>query len=483
MIHRLSTIFFVLITTALGVYAQTTPPAPGPARPLKVPPVGEVQLRNGLTVAVVERRDVPLVTIRLLIKSGADAETDDKAGLADMTASMLTKGTSTKTATEIAEAVEFLGGSIASGANWNGSFLSLTVTSDKVDQAVAIMSDLVLHPKFDAKELDLLRSQTLDGLTYNLKQPSFIANFVGSKFSFSEHPAGGTPASITSITTSDVVAFHNANYKPTNAVLIFTGDISAKSASALADKAFSSWGGKINPEKKLVDAPSLLETAKPNQTPRLLVIDLPNAGQAAVNYYRAVPNIGRSSTSYYPAIVLNSVLGGGYSSRLNYEIRIKRGLSYGAGSSFGWRDRSSNFSAGTQTKNVSAAEVAELTLAELKKLETASVPETELVPRRSVLTGTFGRNLETTAGLAAALSDLYSFGIPADTLNSYITSVNDVQGDKVQSFASASLSGGDIIIVGDYAVFKDDLAKRFPDTKIEVVKAADLDITKPGLHK
>ena len=148
------------------------------------------------------------------VKTGASAEDANKAGLADLTASMLTKGTKTKTATQIAEEIEFLGGSINSGAGWNSSFVSVTVTSDKVAQAMAILADVVLNPKFDQKELDLFKSQSLDGLTYNLKQPSFLANYVASKYSFDEHPAGGTPASIGSITTSDVSAFHDKNYRP-----------------------------------------------------------------------------------------------------------------------------------------------------------------------------------------------------------------------------------------------------------------------------
>ena len=140
------------------------------------------------------------------------------------------------TATQIAEAVEFLGGSINSGAGWNSSFVSLTVTSDKVEQAMAILADVVINPAFDQKELDLLKAQTLDGLTYNLKQPSFLANYAASKYSFYEHPAGGTPSSIASITTADVRSFHADEYVPASSVLIFTGDISLASASRVVSK-------------------------------------------------------------------------------------------------------------------------------------------------------------------------------------------------------------------------------------------------------
>ncbi len=196
-----------------------------------------------------------------------------------------------------------------------------------------------------------------------------------------------------------------------------------------------------------------------------------------------MPTIGRTNTAYYPASVLNSVFGGGYSSRLNYEIRIKRGLSYGAGSSFGWRSSKANFSTRAQTKNESAANVAELVLEELKKLTSSNVAKDELTPRKSVLTGGFGRNLETTGGLAGAIGDLYSFGISTSELNQYVSKVNAVTDGQIKEFATQNLLGGDIIIVGDYSIFKDDLAKRFPGMTVDVIKADELDLSKENLRK
>jgi zinc protease len=345
---------------------------------------------------------------------------------------------------------------------------------------MAIMADVVLHPKFDQKELDLLKSQTLDGLNYNLKQPNFVANYVASKFSFGEHPAGGTPVSLGSITLTDIAAFHSKYYAPGNAVIIYAGDISPERAGSLSEKALGAWKTGFANASGFGSSNGSGAKADVN---RFLVVDLPNSGQAAVSYFKPTSAIGRGSDQYYPASVLNSVLGGGYSSRLNLEIRIKRGLSYGAGSSFSWRYAGNNFSTRTQTKNESAAQVVELVIDELKKLTSGSIASEELTPRKSVLTGNFGRNLETTAGLANAIGELYSFGIPASELNRYMSSVNAVTDAQIRDFAAKNLLGGDIIIVGDYSVFKDDLAKRFPNTKVDVVKAADLDLTKPSLQK
>lgn len=465
----------VLCASAVNLFAQEQPPAPAAPKSVTVPAVKETKLKNGLTVAVVERKSSPLVTVYLLIKSGASAEGDDKAGLANLTADMLTKGTKTRSATQIAEEMEFLGGSINSGAGWNNSFVSITVTPDKLDKAMAILADVVLNPAFKQEELDLLKTQALDGLTYNLKQPSFLANYVASKYSFGEHPAGGTPGSLASITTSDVATFHSGNYRSDRAVLIFTGDILLTRAAAAAAKSL----GNMKGSEELRGSGSDCDPGHPGPLfQRLLVVDLPNSGQAAVNYYKQIDCTGRKSSSFYPASVMNSVLGGGYSSRLNYEIRIKRGLSYGAGSNLGWRISRSNFATRTQTKNESAAEVVELVLAEIKRLTEGTIPAEELTPRKSVLTGGFGRNLETTNGLAGAAADLYSFGIPTSELNKYVGSVNAVTDAQIRDFAKANLLGGDVIIVGDYSVFKDDLAKRFPDMKVEVVKADGLDLSK-----
>lgn len=471
-----------VVVSVFGATAQVEiPPAPGAPKTAAIPAVKEKRLSNNLTVAVVERRSVPIVTVQLLVKRGASSETSDQAGLANLTASMLTKGTKTRTATQIANEIEFLGGSINSGAGWNNSVVSVTVTSDKLERAMAILSDVALNPGFDQKELDLLKSQTLDGLTYNLKQPSFLGNYVASKYSFGEHPAGGTPASLAGLTRDDVARFHSAFYTPDYSVLIFAGDVSAAAANLLSEKYFGAWK---KPQRQPVasDTGNQGRAAGTSLVNRILVVDLPNSGQASVSFARPIRGVGRSSSRFPAASVLNSVLGGGYSSRLNQEIRIKRGLSYGAGSSFGWRGDKANFSTRTQTKNESAAEVAELVVAELQKLSTGTVSETELVPRKSVLTGNFGRNLETTSGLASALGDLYSFGIPATQLNSYIATVNAVKDAEIGAFAKSNLNSGDIVIVGDYAKFREDLAKRFPGVKVEVVRAAELDLTKDNLR-
>ena len=488
---RILNIIVAILFSAVTLIAQETAPLPGPPKSGQIPPVHDKKLANGLTVAVGERHTIPLVTVQLLVKSAASDENIAHAGLADMTASLLTKGTRTRNATQIAEAIEALGGSISSGAGWNTSTVSVTITPDKVDQALGILSDVVLNPAFKQDELDLLRSQYLDSLTYNLKQPGFLATYAASRYTFGEHPAGGTPDSLKAITRNDIVEFHKTHYRPDNSVLIFAGDITQVKANALALKFFGKWKGQKVYMMETLPAASANSGIDSKASPRrILVIDLPNSGQAAVKYARRLDvgrtkcNLSNCTTSevFFPATVMNSVLGGGYSSRLNQEIRIKRGLSYGAGSSVAWRAGDANFSTSTQTKTESAAEVAELVLKEIDRLATTSTPSTELDPRKLVLTGSFGQDLETTSGLAARIGDLYAFEQRPTELNAYNSSVRGVTDPQIRAFSN-SLRGGDIVIAGDAKMFIDDLKKRFPDMMINVIPGDQLDLAKATLRK
>ena len=469
-------------------FAQEMPPAPAAPRPVKIPGVQEKSLPNGLKIVVVERKNVPLVTASLLVKSGAENENEAAAGVADMTASLLLKGTKTRTATQIAQDMEFLGGNINSGANWNSSNVTVNVTSDKLEKAMAIMSDVILNPTFAPSEIDLYKTQTLDNLNVQLKQPTALASFVASRFSYGEHSAFGTPETIAKIGRPEISDFYTKNYIPDGSVLIFTGDITAEQANSLAQKYFGGWKN-ADKQKLMTGSGRTGRVIQPAQTAvsRILVVDLPNSGQAAVTFAKQVGD-GRIadhnvSKIYYPALVTNSVLGGGYTNRLNLEIRIKRGLSYGARSSVAWREGYSNFSAGAQTKNISAAEVAQLLATEIDKIAANTVGQDELKPRTATLTGNFSNSLETTGGLAAQIRELYLYGINPNELNSYMQNLQNVTDAQVKDFASKNFTGGDIIIVGDYAKFKDDLAKRFPDQKVTVIAANQLDLNSSSLRK
>lgn len=471
----------LLASSSLTASAQL--PEPGPARSVQIPAVREAKLKNGLRVAVVERKAVPSISVTLQVNAGSDKEVPKKAGLARLTASLLTKGTKTRTANEIAEQSEFNASSVFGFAQWHTSNVGMTALTTGFDTGMDIFADVVRNPIFPESEISLLKTQTLAGLKSQLSQPSALASYASSVYSFREHPTSGTPASIESIGRVDVQNFYNSHYRPGNSVLIFVGDITLQKAVADAEKYFGSWLNLTVPVSSSATVGTPAKSGDPQIFSRFVVIDLPESGQASVNYFKAVSAGGRQSKDYYTASVLNSLLGGGYSSRLNQEIRIKRGLSYGARSFFSWRNGPPTFTVSTQTKDTSAAEVAELIVAELKRLAETDAAAAEVDPRKAVLTGGFGRSLETNNGIASAIADLYSLGVSTSELNAYMASVNGVSNTSVKDYARKFFINGDLMIVGDYAKFKDDLSKRFPNAKVDVVKASDLDIESPTLRK
>jgi zinc protease len=499
------TIFaFLLLTFAFSsVFAQNElPPEPGSPRAITVPKITETKLPNGLKIIVVERKNVPLVSVGLTIKAPAYSEDNKLAGVTDMTASLLTKGTKTRSATQISEETDFYAAGLNSGADWQNSGVGFHATSDKVDELMQIMSDVVLNPTFPQKEIDFYKSQLLDNFKQRLTSPSSLSNFVATRYTFEEHSVSGTPETINVIKRSDLLNIYKMFYSPNRATLVFTGDISQASAVMFAKKYFGLWKKTAKPESfgtrtERVDETSFDDYKKAitekSIVNRFLVVDLPNSGQASVAYtnrmqgnqlswrYEKIATL--NSKNYFPASVANSLLGGGYSSRMNQEIRIKRGLSYGAGSSIAWRFGGGNFSTRCQTKTVSAAEVAELTIKEIDRLINESATDAELTPRKNVVTGDFGRSFETNDGISEQIQDLLTFGLDFNKLNSFAAETSKVTAEQVKDFALFNLKGGDIIIVGDYNDFKDDLAKRFPNQKIDVIKASELDLNSDTMRK
>ncbi len=503
-IRSISAFLILNFAFLIGASAQEQPPEPSSPRAVKIPKIVESKLPNGLKIIVVERKNVPLVSVNLMIDSGAASEDDNLAGVTDMTASLLTKGTKTRTADAIAEQTEFLGSSINGGANWMSTSVGFDATTDKLDKAMAIFADVVLHPTFPQSEIDLYKSQAIDDLNVGLKQPGTLARFVSARYTFGEHSIGGTPETINAIKRKDILNIYKEDYKPETGTIIFTGDITSAQAKAIAKKYFGLWknppagvstdSAPRGSANKSFKAFKEMKVSQPIIS-KLLVIDLPDSGQAAVSYSKRLPenynsdeyvfkvNVARDNDNFYPASVANSLLGGGYSSRMNQEIRIKRGLSYGAGSSIAWRWNGGNFSTRCQTKTVSAAEVAELTLMEINRLINEDASDAELTPRKNVLNGDFGREFETNGGIAGQIENLLTFGLPMSNLNDYMNGNAKVTAQQVKDFALFNLKGGDLIIVGDYNDFKDDLAKRFPNQKVEVIKASELDLNSDTLRK
>ncbi len=465
---------FCMIVPLISRSEQTSPPIPAPPRPVNVPQPAEKTLANGLRVIVVPKSGLPLVAVRLMIMTGGEADPADRAGLADMTASLLTKGTATRSAEEIARDVEALGATIDSGAAWDNSFVALSALASNFPEAMGYVADVVLHPTFTTEEINRLRDQNIDALQVALRQPQSLAGFVTSRVLYRGspygHSLGGTPKSLSAIARPDIVAFHSKYYRPGNAVLVVAGDVAPAAMFSLAGKLFGSWqSGSVPAVPQAGSAPPA--TAEP----RVVVVDLPDAGQAAVVV--ALRGMRRVDPQYNAALVANAVLGGGYSSRLNQEIRIKRGLSYGAGSAFDFRRMPGPFVASAQTKNESAAEVATIILDELKKMTATAVPGTELTPRKAILIGNFGRSLETTSGLVGRIAQLALYGLNLTEINNYIHDVEAVTPADVQAFAAHHLlpNQATVVIVGDSTKFLDALRQKFANVEVIPIDKLDLD--------
>jgi len=474
---------FILAGCAIKSLAQspqaTPPPPQAPRSPVFPHPV-EKNLTNGLRVIVIPHTEIPLVTAQLLIKNGGEVDPSDLSGVADMTASLLTRGTTTKSATEIAEAIEALGGTLNSGSGWDQSSISTNVMSARFEPALQILADVVRHPSFKDEEIERLRRQSLNGLRAALATPGTIARYVGARVVFRDsaygHPLGGTPESLPRIKRADIANIHSTYYRPDNAILVIGGDITPANAFALAQKYLGDW------EKPASALPQTRISASESEakTRRILVIDKPEAGQTAVLAVRSA--INRNSPDFFRGIVANAVLNG-YSGRLNWEIRVKRGLSYGAGSALDTRRWAGSFNASAQTKNESGAEVASLTLAEISRLGSGDLLESELTPRKASLLGGFARSMETTGGLVGQFASLALYGLPLDEINRFVANVEAIKPADVKSFAAAQLNADstNVIVVGDARKFLPDLQKQF--SNVEVISAADLDLNSASLKK
>ena len=466
-----------VVTLAPAGQRAAPPPVGTPVTPV-LPRPTEKTLANGLKVIVAKSSDLPLVSAELTVRTGAAADPQGLAGAVGMTAGMLTEGTKTRSAQQIASQSEALGATLSSGGGQDSSSVSLNVMPDKLPAAMAIMADVARNPAFAQEELDRQRAQALDGLSVAFQSPGQLAGFAASPVIFSGTPFGhvatGTQTSLPKISTGDLAALHATYFRPDNAILVLTGDITPEQGLALAEQAFGDWKAPAGP------APARVAVT-PQGKPRAVAIDLPGTGQAAVTVVKAA--IPRGDPAYYPGIVTNSVLGGGYSARLNQEIRIKRGLSYGANSRLSAMRTTGLFRAAAQTKNESAPQVLDLIVAELSRLAQTPASAEELKARKSVLIGSFGRELATTDGLAGILGSLALYDLPLTEVGAYTGKVEAVTAGQVQAFAKQNLdpAKASVIVAGDAKAFQAELKTRRPD--LEVVPVSELDLDSVTLKK
>lgn len=445
------------------------PPEAGAPVAAKVPGASEKTLANGLRVIVASKPGLPLVSASLRISAGSAFDPAGKAGLASMTSDLATRGTKTRSATQIASEIESLGAAIGASSGPDATDVSISTRLDKVKQAFAIMADVVQNPVFAQAELDRARQQTLDNLDVQLTQPRAVGSLAINRAIFGAGPYGGTPTkrSIKSLTQPELVAFHAEKWRPDAAVLVIAGDVTPEAGFALAEEAFGAWTKPVTP---LAAAPAAGAPA----APRAVTLDMPQIGQAAVFLGRTGPS--RLSDDYYATAVANNVLGGGYSARLNAEIRIKRGLSYGANASLAARKQPGPIVAAAQTRNEAVPQVVDLMISEFTRLGAEPIPDKEISARKAVIIGGFGRTVETTSGLAGQYSALAQFGLPLEKLQTYSNDINAVTAEQAQAAAKSYYdpAKATLVVVGDAAKFWDDVKgkrqgmERLPVSKLKL---------------
>jgi len=447
---------------------------PEPTEPVAptTPPVADFRLDNGMRVLVVEKAGLPLVSARLNLDAGSSHEPAGRAGLAAMTAALLTQGTATRTAPQIATEIEQLGASVGAGSGPDFTNIYANAPANVFPQVVDLMADLVRNPAFAAEELERQRDQTLDGLRVALATPGPVAAQAAARLIYGDAaygaPGSGTLTTLPALTREDVAIFHQQRYRPIDATLVFSGAIDEAEARAMAEAAFGDW---TNPSA----VGAAFDPSGPALAPRIIVIDQPGAGQAAVTV--ALRGVSRTDADYFPLTLGNTLLGGSFTSRLNQEIRIKRGLSYGTRSSLGIRREDGLFTASAQTRNDAAVEVADLILAEVARLSTTQPTPSELTTRQAILTGAFGSQLETVDGVGGLVAGLALYDLPMSDLAAYVGRVEAIDGPAVQAAFAEHLpvDRASLVIVGDAAQFIDALRVKYPDVEIIPISALNLD--------
>ncbi len=456
-------------------------PAPGPALPIAVPAFESFTLPNGLRVVLAPRRGVPLVTGQLLVLAGREAEPADRAGLAGMVVALLSKGarrggTDVDAAT-LARQAEALGGTLDGAAGWRSSSIGMTVTTPRLGAMLALLADVNRAPLLAADELDRARAQSLDGLRVAMDAPGSVADLVARRAWWGDSAYGrsATPASLQRLAIADVKAFHATHWRPDRAVLVLAGDVDTASARPLAEAAFGGWA------RPGMDVPAGGAAAAAPTLPPVVWLDMPGSGQSAVIV--SAPALPQGDPQARVAEVAHTLLGGGYSARLNQAIRIERGLSYGAFGGAEVHPVGGVWSGQAQTKHPSAAEVASLMREAALRIAREPAPAAELAARQAALIGGFAGRLQTTGGLASLVASQIAQGRDPAELAQRVDQIRAVTPEQVRDYAARWWKPENlrVTVAGDWAAAGDSV-KALGDAVRRLPKA-QLDLEQPGLQR
>lgn len=443
-------------------------PAPAPVvAPLRLPPIAEETLPNGLSVVTATRKDLPLVAVRLVLQSGAARDPKGKEGVASLTGSVLRRGTKERSGDQIDDGIESIGGLLGVDVGAESTSIAVTVPSEHVATALEIVADLARAPSFPKKQVDQSRRQVLAHLQNELDDPSALADralveyFYGKNHPFG-HPIEGRTASVKTLERADVVAFHKATYTPAGAMLIFVGDMDPAQAKALATKFFADWKGKAL-EPLALEAP-----AAPNGFDVLLV-DKADATQAQVR--AVVPGLARKDPAYYPATVANTIVGGGFTSRLVDEVRVNRGLSYSVGTRLVAMREFGAISFSTFTKTETVREILDVSFGVMDAFREKGPTADEVEKARRYVIGLYPGRVESIDHFAEALASARLTGIPFTEIAEYRGKVASVVPDAASVVARRwpSKQGAKVVVVGAASKIRPQLEGL---GKVTVVKAA-----------
>jgi zinc protease len=398
-------------------------------------PVGKrIVLDDGMILLLSEKHDIPMVTINMAIKAGSMVEPADKPGLASITASLLTQGTVKRTANEISRDIDFVGGSLAVSGGDDFATVSLRVLKKDLRTGLDLLSDVLLNPVFDQKEIDRKVTETLAEIKRQKDEPESIAGEAFAKMIFGDHPYGKTgdevAAYLQKLVRKEVIDFHAVRYRPNDTIIAVVGDVGEHEIELLLNEFFRGWKDREQPAQSIVQPPVLEKTI-------VQKIDK-NIEQANIT----MGNIGirRENPDYYAALIMNYILGGGgFSSRLMDNIRDNKGLAYDVHSSFSARKDAGAFSVSIQTKNESANEVIEETLKEIGRMQKELVSEAELADAKAYLTGSFPLKMDTYSKIAGVLTAVEIYGLGLDYPQKFAGLINSVTREDIQRVAKKYL--------------------------------------------
>jgi zinc protease len=434
-------------------------------------------LPNGLTVYALEFHEKPIVSMRLMITAGADRDPENLPGVAAFTADLLSRGSKTRTATQIAEEIEQVGGSLEASANMESTNIAAGVLTDSVNVGFELMNDIILNPVFAPEELGRDQQQSLSNLASNMQDPSFLADAAFERLIYGSHPYGhlngGTLRSIPKIRREDLVKFHDAYYAPNISALAIVGDLPTAESFRLAEQWFGSWPRK--------DVPQLDESAVPKLEGRhILIVDKPDSVQTEIRVGHTT--VERKDPDYFNVLVASYILGGSGSGRIYQTLRVERGLTYGAYTSVQPHRGPGEFYSTTDTRNLKTAETLTLLLEQLEKFRAAEVPPDELQNAKSYIIGSFPLSIEVPNDLANRLTTVFLYDLGDDYLETFRDRLAGVNAADVLRVSKEKISAQNaaIVLVGKASDFASQIESL---GKTDVIPIDKLDLDSPTLRK